>query len=148
MFKLTHDPLDSVALRRALADPDAGACVTFEGWVRNSNEGRKVLRLQYEAHGALAELEGNRILAEARSRFPLTGAVAVHRAGTLGIGEAAVWVGVTGEHRDEAFSAARFIIDEIKARVPIWKKEHYADGSSEWLNCATRGEHAKGEPPA
>ena len=98
----------------------------------------------------LAEKEGMRILAEAREKFTLLGAACAHRTSHLQLGELAVWVGVTAEHRGAAFDACRYIIDETKARVPIWKKEHYASGATAWINCATRGGHAgdKGQPPA
>ena len=89
----------------------------------------------------LGETEGKKILSEARTRFDLVDARAVHRVGHLQLGELAVWVGVTAEHRGSAFDACRYIIDEAKARLPIWKKEHYASGATAWINCATRGEH-------
>lgn len=146
-FKISPASLDPAALQRALADPRAGACVTFEGWVRNRNEGQPVLALEYEAYAPLAEKEGERILVEARARFSLVGAAAVHRVGQLQLGELAVWVGVTAEHRGAAFDACRYIIDEAKARLPVWKKEHYASGATAWINCAVRGEHAAGRPP-
>jgi molybdopterin synthase catalytic subunit len=150
MFKIAVAPIDAPALHRVLADARAGACVTFEGWVRNRNEGQPVLSLEYEAYGLLAETEGERIIAEARTRFAITGASGVHRVGHLQLGELAVWVGVTAEHRSAAFDACRYIIDEAKARLPIWKKEHYASGTTAWINCATRGEHgsAGSGPPA
>ena len=141
-FRLSAEPLDPAALARSLADERAGACVTFEGWVRNRNEGQPVLALDYEAYAPLADKEGARILAEAREKFSLLGAVCVHRVGHLRLGELAVWVGVTAEHRGAAFDACRYIIDEAKARVPIWKKEHYASGATAWINCATRGDFA------
>jgi molybdopterin synthase catalytic subunit len=114
--------------------------------VRNRNEGQPVLSLEYEAYAPLAEAEGEKILAEARARFALVGVAGVHRIGHLQLGDLAVWVGVTAEHRGEAFEACRYIIDEAKARLPIWKKEHYASGATAWINCATQGEHSG--PPA
>ncbi|MGH9650027.1 MAG: molybdenum cofactor biosynthesis protein MoaE [Terriglobales bacterium] len=141
MFRLTREPLDPAALRQTLLDPGAGACATFEGLVRDQNEGRRVLALEYEAYGELAEKEGARILAEAQAKFALLDVACAHRTGWLGLGELAVWVGVTAAHRDAAFTACRYIIDECKVRVPVWKKEHYSDGASEWLNCAARGDH-------
>jgi molybdopterin synthase catalytic subunit len=150
MFKISAMPIEPASLQKTLADQRAGACVTFEGWVRNRNEGQPVLSLEYEAYALLAESEGERILAEARAQFTLIGATCVHRVGHLKLGEMAVWVGVTAEHRGAAFDACRYIIDEAKARLPIWKKEHYASGATAWINCATRGEHG-GEaaiPPA
>ena len=138
MFRISAEPLDLIALKTDLLDPRAGACVTFEGWVRNHNEGKPVQALDYEAYAELAEVEGNRILIEAREKFAVQTVSAVNRVGALQIGDLAVWVGVGSAHRGEAFEACRYIIDEVKARVPIWKKEHYADGASEWINCATQ----------
>ena len=147
-FAISSAPLDPVALQRTLADVRAGACLTFEGWVRNRNEGQPVLSLEYEAYAPLAEKEGARILAEAREKFAILGAACVHRVGHLQLGEMAVWVGVASEHRGAAFDACRYIIDETKARVPVWKKEHYASGATAWINCATRGEHAGAAGPS
>ena len=140
-FRISAQPIDPAALQRQLADVRAGACVTFEGWVRNRNDGQPVQSLEYEAYAVLAEAEGVRILAEARTRFSLLGVAAVHRVGHLPLGELAVWVGVTAEHRGDAFDACRYVIDEAKARLPIWKKEHYVDGATAWINCASRGDH-------
>lgn len=137
-FSITVTPIDADRLKSSLHDTTAGACVTFEGWVRRRNEGEEVHSLEYEAYADLAVKEGERILAEARERFALVNAVAVHRVGHLALGDMAVWVGVTAEHRGSAFDACRYIIDETKARVPIWKKEHYASGTTEWINCASR----------
>jgi len=137
-FSISSQPIETEALKAQLAHAGAGACVIFEGWVRNQNEGQPVTALEYEAYPALAEKEGAAILAEARKKFKLQAALAVHRSGKLAIGELAVWVGVSSAHRADAFEASRYIIDEVKARVPIWKKEHYESGASEWINCATR----------
>jgi molybdopterin synthase catalytic subunit len=134
MFSLVETMLDPAELARSLAQAAAGACVTFEGWVRDHNEGRRVLRLDYQAYAPLAQNEGARIIAEARQRFAIHDARCVHRVGALAIGDAAVWVGVSAAHRDAAFTACRYIIDEVKQRVPIWKNEHYADGESGWLH--------------
>jgi molybdopterin synthase catalytic subunit len=138
-FKLTDRAIDPSALLGRMGDTSAGACVTFEGRVRDHSEGRSVTALDYEAYGPLAQKEGERILGEARDRFQVVGAACVHRTGSLSLGDIAVWVAVTAAHRAAAFDACRYIIDEIKARLPIWKKEHYEGGSSEWINCATRG---------
>jgi molybdopterin synthase catalytic subunit len=147
MFKISPAPFDLDRLRRELAHPRAGALAIFEGWVRDHHDGQPVLSLEYEAFVTLAEKEGARILAGTREKYPLLGATCFHRTGHLRIGELAVWVGVTAEHRTAAFDACRHIIDEVKARVPIWKKEHYAGGASAWVNCATRGESAVSPPP-
>ena len=133
-FHLSAAAIDAGIEARQLDDVAAGACVTFEGWVRNHNEGRDVVALEYQAYAALAASEGEAILAAAMVRFPLRCARAVHRTGSLGIGDLAVWIGVSADHRDAAFLACRWIIDEIKQRVPIWKNEHYADGESGWLH--------------
>jgi molybdopterin synthase catalytic subunit len=133
-FELSEAPIDAATLSRSLADAGAGACVTFEGWVRNRNAGRAVHRLDYQAYGALAAKEGEAILAEAQKQFAVIDVRCVHRVGSLAIGELAVWVGVSAAHRDAAFAASRFVIDEVKLRVPIWKNEHYADGESGWLH--------------
>jgi len=129
MFRITAEPI----LPLAIDDRSAGGFVTFEGKVRNRNDGRTVERLEYEAHIPLAEAEGQRILDEAIRAFDLVNAAAVHRIGTLEIGETAVWIGVAAKHRDAAFRACTFVIDELKKRLPIWKKEHYADGDSGWI---------------
>lgn len=137
MFRISREPLDPAGLKQTLLDPRAGACVTFEGWVRDHNDGAPVRALDYEAFAELAEREGNRILDEARAKFDVVAVHCVHRVGALHIGDLAVWAGAAAAHRDAAFAACRYIIDETKARVPIWKKEYYVNGASEWINCAT-----------
>ena len=144
-FEFSHQAIDPTALARGLADASCGGYASFEGWVRDLNEGRAVHRLEYEAFEELAVREGERIVAEACARFGVRNARCVHRIGDLPLGEVAVWVGVSAPHRDEAFRACRYIIDEVKHRVPIWKKEHYVDGDSGWVNCercATAPGHA------
>ena len=135
IFRIDHEPLEGATLRSGLLRHDAGACVVFEGWVRDVNDGQAVTRLEYEAYEPLALKEGAKILEEARSRFGLLDAACVHRVGALQLGDVAVWVGVVSGHRDAAFTACRYIIDEVKGRVPIWKKEHYKAGDSGWVNC-------------
>jgi molybdopterin synthase catalytic subunit len=134
-FRFSHTPIETRALSAALADPACGGYAAFEGWVRDSNEGQHVRHLEYEAFEVLAVREGERIIAEAIARFAVAHAACVHRVGDLSVGELAVWVGVSAPHRDEAFRACRYIIDEVKHRVPIWKKEHYVSGDSGWVNC-------------
>jgi adenylyltransferase/sulfurtransferase len=141
-FSFSEAPLDTAALQRELRDDRCGGFTAFEGWVRNHNEGHAVTRLEYEAFVPLAEKEGARIVEEAVRRFGVTHATCVHRVGSLAIGDIAVWVGVSAAHRDEAFRACRFIIDEVKHRVPIWKKEHYVNGDSGWVNCERCALHA------
>ena len=133
-FQLAQTPVDTASLRAGLLDGRVGGYASFEGWVRNHNEGRDVLGLRYEAYAALAEREGEAILDEAMARFDILDAHCVHRVGDLAIGELAVWVGVAAAHRDAAFAACRYVIDEVKARVPIWKHERYAEGDADWLH--------------
>jgi molybdopterin synthase catalytic subunit len=138
-FQLTDRPIDPSRLMAGMGDVRAGAWVTFEGRVRGENKGRSVTSLDYEAYALLAEKEGGRIMKEARERFAVTRALCVHRTGSLALGDIAVWIAVASGHRAGAFDACRFLIDEMKARLPIWKREHYGDGATEWINCATRG---------
>jgi molybdopterin synthase catalytic subunit len=138
VFSFAREALDPAALAVGLGDDACGALVTFEGRVRNHNEGRRVERLEYEGYEALAVKEGAKVVAEALERFRIEHACCVHRLGPLALGDIAVWVGVSAHHRGEAFAACRYIIDEVKDRVPIWKKEFYADGDSGWVNCEVR----------
>jgi molybdopterin synthase catalytic subunit len=133
-FRIADAPFDNAVLRAQLLAHEAGAFASFEGWVRDNNDGRAVNALTYEAYQALAEAEGNQVIAEAREKFAIIDAACVHRVGRLELGELAVWVGVSAGHRDAAFAACRWIIDEIKSRVPIWKHEHYASGDAQWLH--------------
>jgi molybdopterin/thiamine biosynthesis adenylyltransferase/molybdopterin synthase catalytic subunit/rhodanese-related sulfurtransferase len=135
MFSLHAEALDPIQLKNAFVDPSSGAFVAFEGWVRDKNEGKQVLRLDYEAYASVAIAEGARIVEDARKRFDVQYAACAHRIGALAIGDMAVWVGVTSVHRAEAFEACRYIIDAIKHTVPIWKKEYYTNGDSGWVNC-------------
>ena len=144
-FRITDTALLPDQWRKDLESPVSGGFVTFEGWVRNRNDGLDVLRLEYQAYERLAIKEGQSILAEAMERFPFEDAVCVHRVGALEIGDLAVWVAVSSVHRDEAFKACRYIIDEVKHRVPIWKKEHYVNGDSGWVNCEACASHSHSE---
>lgn len=134
-FRFTSSAIDGPSLRAELLDPACGGYASFEGWVRRENEGQAVTHLEYEAFEPLGVKEGERIIAEASQRFGVERALCVHRVGDLQLGEVAVWVGVASPHRDEAFRACRYIIDEVKHRVPVWKKEHYVNGDSGWVNC-------------
>jgi molybdopterin synthase catalytic subunit len=148
-FGLSATPFDVATLRAQLLDARVGGYAGFEGWVRDHNEGRAVTGLRYEAYDELAQREGEAILAEAVARFDILEAACVHRTGNLAIGELAVWVGVAAAHRDAAFAACRWIIDEVKARVPIWKHERYADAAPAWLHPdpPTPEDSHGGEPP-
>ncbi|PCJ51997.1 MAG: molybdopterin-converting factor chain 2 [Candidatus Hydrogenedentota bacterium] len=147
MFEITSHPIEEKILKHTLQKAESGACVIFEGWVRNENEGKEVLHLEYEGYEAVAMKEGQKVMAEAWERFGLQHAVCVHRVGKLDIGDIAVWVGVSTGHRAEAFDACRYIIDEVKHRLPIWKKEFYTDGDSGWVNCEQCGNPTHGHTP-
>lgn len=134
-FAITSDAIDPDTFRKQLLDLSCGACVQFEGWVRDHNEGQRVLRLEYEVYQPLAVKEGRRILNEAIKRFGVSNACAVHRSGLLELSDTAVVVGASSPHRAAAFDACRYIIDEVKQRLPIWKKEYYENGAAEWVNC-------------
>ena len=147
-FRFTQTAIDTESARRELQDLGAGGYVSFEGWVRDQNEGQEVTRLEYEAFQELAVKEGDRVGAEALRRFPVKHALCIHRVGSLDLGDMAVWVGVSSAHRGEAFDACRYIIDEVKHRLPIWKKEHYRSGNSGWVNCercAVEPQHSHAE---
>jgi molybdopterin synthase catalytic subunit len=135
MFEVSNERIDVEQLRKGIKNPKSGGVCIFEGWARNQNEGRTVRQLEYEVYEPLAVLEGEKVIAAALQKFPFLEASCVHRSGLLEIGDCAVWVGVSSPHRDEAFKACRFIIDAIKIHLPIWKKEHYVDGDSGWVNC-------------
>ena len=134
VFELEHTNLALTDRIAGLKNPEAGAMVSFEGWVRKTNEGKEVSRLEYEGFEPLACKEGVRIVEEALQKFDILDAFCVHRLGSLDIGEMAVWVGVSAGHRDGAFGACRYVIDETKQRVPIWKKEFYVGGDTGWIN--------------
>jgi len=134
-FSVNSTAIDVDAAKKAVADNSCGALVVFEGWIRDHNEGKAVKRLEYEVYRPVAEKEGARIIDEAIERFGVSHAVCIHREGLLELGEIAVIVCVSSPHRSEAFDACRYIIDETKSRLPIWKKEHYVSGISEWVNC-------------
>lgn len=141
MFQLTDKQIDENELKRLVMDERAGAISTFDGRVRNHNEGKAVAALAYEAYDELAVNEAKKIISEAMERFHVLHVAAAHRTGNLAIGDVAVFVAVSAAHRDDAFKACRFVIDEIKSRLPIWKRETYEDGGSVWVNCQTCGNH-------
>ena len=144
MFKISTTPIDTAAVVARVEDPTCGGLVLFEGRVRNHHRGRDVLRLDYEAFPSMAESEGNKIVAAALEKFDVRAIACVHRTGSPAIGDSAVVVAVSAAHREAAFDACRYVIDELKATVPIWKKEFYADGTDEWTGCdacAGRGHH-------
>lgn len=134
-FVLSDTPIDPAAEQRRLHDPRAGGYVAFEGWVRDHDDGQGVIGLDYQVYPELALVEGERVIAEAHELFDILHVRCVHRHGELVIGDVAVWVGVSAAHRDAAFAACRYVINQTKDRLPIWKQEHYTDGKSVWINC-------------
>ena len=131
MFSLTEEAIDT----STQINPRAGARVVFEGIVRNHNEGLNVKSLEYSAYESMAIKEGQKIVDEALDKFDVISGRCVHRIGHLQITDMAVWVEVYSEHRREAFEACQYIIDEVKLRVPVWKREHYVDKKPEWVAC-------------
>ena len=130
---LSEQPVDLAALIAAVESPERGGIACFLGTVRNHHHGRDVLRLEYSAYVPMVEAECARIVAEAESRWNV--AVSLHhRVGRLEVGDAAVAVVAASAHRDEAFIACRHVIEELKRRVPIWKREYYADGAVDWVD--------------
>jgi molybdopterin synthase catalytic subunit len=132
---LVTGPLDPGRIAALVASPAAGGSVLFVGTVRRENRGREVIRLHYEAYEPMAVKVIESILDEARDRFGVLELAAHHRLGDLGLGEVAVVVAVSSAHRAEAFEASRYVIDELKTRAPIWKKELYRDGESRLSHC-------------
>jgi molybdopterin synthase catalytic subunit len=136
MFRVTNQPIDLNELVRYVTDPEAGAIATFIGTTRNNNEGRKVIALDYEAYPEMAEKELTRIGDDANKQWPICRMAIVHRLGPVQIGEASVIIVVSSAHRDAAFAASRFAIEEIKKTVPIWKKEVF-EGGEVWIGTQT-----------
>ena len=132
MFRLTRQPIQLQELIDFVGSPEAGAVATFIGTTRNNNEGRKVIALDYDAYDEMAEAELARLGAEARKRWPIERIAIVHRVGPVQIGEASVAIAVSAGHRQPAFEACRFAIEEIKKTVPIWKKEVF-EGGEVWI---------------
>lgn len=131
---IVHVPIDVAALLREVTAPRNGATLLFLGTVREINDGRAVTGIEYRAYEAMALRELESIVAEATERFGTRDVVAVHRVGELALGETSVAIAISHPHRAEAYDASRFVIEELKRRVPIWKKEAYADGTREWID--------------
>jgi molybdopterin synthase catalytic subunit len=144
---LTRNPIELSALLSEVQSPDRGGTACFLGTVRDNHGGRAVSRLEYSAYGPMAEVECSRIVSEAETRWDCRVALS-HRIGTLGLGETAVAVVAASGHREAAFAACRYVIEEVKRRVPIWKQEHFADGTVEWVGGAAgqAGSGAVNEP--
>jgi molybdopterin synthase catalytic subunit len=130
-------PIDTAGLLGEVADSRHGATVLFIGTVRDVNDGEAVTGLDYTAYGAMAERELRTIVEEALERWSDSDIVVEHRIGALELGDVSVAIAAAHPHRGEAFEAARFVIEELKKRAPIWKREHYVTGRSEWVNAGT-----------
>jgi molybdopterin synthase catalytic subunit len=140
---LVRRPIDQQSLIRRVAAPDRGGIACFLGTVRNHHTNREVRRLSYTAYEPMAEAECQRLLDEAKTRWPVAMALE-HRLGDLAIGDVAVAVVAAAAHREPAFEACRYVMDQLKHRVPIWKREHYGDGSVAWVDPT--GAQAPGPP--
>ena len=143
--RLTTEPIDISKLESQLDDPACGGVVIFVGKVRNHHEGKAVQALSYEAYAPMVEKTFRQIGEEAVARFGVKSVNIVHRVGNLTIGDVAVWVGVQSAHRAEAFDACRYAINQLKERAPIWKREHYVDGLSQWVQCHHSDERMNNE---
>lgn len=135
LFALTSDLLEETNLRLDFLNHRAGAFNSFEGLVRNHNEGKLVKALEYEVDQMLCSKEMQIIFNEVKEKFSIVDARCFHRIGKIKIGEMAVWVGVLSEHREDSFKACQYIIDQLKIRIPVFKKEHYLQGESSWIGC-------------
>ena len=131
---LTTEPIDVGSLLAQVQSPSRGGVACFIGTVRDHHGGREVVRLDYSAYLPMAEAECARIVAEAEAQWPC-GIGLKHRIGTLEIGDTAVAIAAASSHRDQAFAACRYVIEEVKRRVPVWKREYYGDGSVEWVGA-------------
>jgi molybdopterin synthase catalytic subunit len=134
MIQLTSDPIDYAKLTESVRSTASGAVVLFLGTVREMTDGRQTIALDYDAYTPMAETKLQELENEAHARWPIDQIAIVHRTGRLKLGEVSVAVAVSCPHRQEAFEAARFLIDTLKATVPIWKKENWSDGTTEWVH--------------
>lgn len=138
MIALTHAPIDFSALTEAVRCNQAGAVVLFLGTVREMTQGRQTVALDYEGYPAMAEAKMAELEAEARRRWPVIEVQIVHRLGHLELGDVSVALAVSTPHRHQAFDAGRWLIDTLKEVVPVWKKENWADGTTEWVHPGAR----------
>jgi molybdopterin synthase catalytic subunit len=134
MVQLTHQLIDTAGLLAQVGSRQAGAVVLFLGTVREMTQGRRTVSLDYECYPEMAEKKLAELEAEVRRRWPVIECAIVHRLGKLELGEASVAVAVSTPHRQDAFEAGKWLIDTLKEVVPIWKKEHWADGTTEWVH--------------
>ncbi len=133
-IELTDDPIDTAAVLESVRTPQAGGVVLFLGTVREFTAGRQTDWLEYEAYRPMAAARMAALVEETSARWPVLKATVVHRLGRLGLGEISVAVAVSTPHRADAFEAGRHLIDRLKEEVPIWKQEHWSDGTVEWVH--------------
>jgi molybdopterin synthase catalytic subunit len=138
--RLVHEPIDSAALARDIASSEYGAILLFLGVVRDVNDGRGVTGIEYSAYEAMAASELQAIADEAVQQFGPCDVAIEHRVGKLDLQEISVGIAVAHAHRDEAYALSRWTIEELKRRVPIWKREHYVDGTREWVDPTREGQ--------
>ena len=134
MIDLTHESIDYTELTEAIRSNQAGAVVLFLGTVREITQGKQTVALDYDAYPEMAEAKMAELEQEAREKWPVENVGIAHRLGHLDLGEISVAVAVSSPHRQQAFEAGKYIIDELKVRVPVWKKENWSDGSTEWVH--------------
>ncbi len=134
MFIISEHTINFLPYKKQLENAQCGGFVSFEGWVRNHNNQGEVKKLEYSAYKEMAEAIGSEIIEQAKTKFDIENAICIHRVGSLDIGDMAVWIGVSAKHRGACFDACQYIIDTLKADVPIWKKEYYFDKEKhEWV---------------
>lgn len=138
LASLVRAPIDPMAVIRSVSNPANGAVLLFLGAVRQVNDGRGVTGIEYAAYEAMAQRELEAIVSEASAKFADTDVAVQHRLGELGVEDVSVAIAIGHAHRDTAYAASRFVIEELKRRVPIWKREHYTDGSREWVDPTGR----------
>lgn len=139
MIKLTHDPIDYHTLTERVRSDQSGAVVLFLGTVREMTEGRQTVALDYQAYPEMAEAKMAQLAAETRERWPIDKLGIIHRLGRLELGEISVAVAVSCPHRHQAFAAGKYLIDRLKEIVPVWKKENWSDGTTEWVHPGVEG---------
>jgi molybdopterin synthase catalytic subunit len=140
---LVDRPIDVTALANEVASASNGASVLFIGTVRNVNDGRAVTGMEYTAYRGMAERELAAIAREASQEFGGSDVVVEHRLGALELGDASVVIATAHPHRGAAYAASRYVIEQLKRRVPIWKREHYVDGTREWVDPTRQANHAE-----
>jgi len=148
MICLTHDEIDYTSLTESVRSVHSGAVVLFLGTVREFTDDRRTVALDYDAYPEMAEAQMQELEAEARRRWPVKEVGIVHRIGRLELGDVSVAVAVSSPHRQQAFDAGRFLIDQLKSTVPIWKKENYSDGTTEWIHPGVQPALNDETPPA